>query len=289
MPSEKLVTHFNNQISFVTIVYNFEITGTIAAEMLLQNRAFQYGDGLFETMIYRNGKVYFLSDHLLRLTEGMLAFSIQPPADLTLAYLEKEIPALVHQNGLQKDARVKLQICRKAGGLYTPTSQEADFYLSVYPLHGFSTSPGVKEKVLFFRDVRLCASTISRYKTCSALPYVMAGLAKKEAGADDMVLLDAFGHIAECTVSNLFWIKESKLYTPSLDSGCIAGIMRKQILLKAARLGIVVVEGLFTVQDLLAAEAVFCSNVAGIQLIRQIEEISFSTDKLPQALFAVYG
>jgi 4-amino-4-deoxychorismate lyase len=115
----------------------------------------------------------------------------------------------------------------------------------------------------------------------------MAGIAKNTSGTDDMILLDTNGHISECIASNIFWMKKGHLYTPSLQSACIAGVMRKQILQLAAKMAITVQEGLFPISDILEADAVFCSNITCIQAIYQIEDTVFDTKKLPEELLAI--
>lgn len=257
----------------MNIIYNFGWTKEISLMPDPGNRAFQYGDGLFETIIYKQGHIRFLEDHYTRLMNGAKAFRMQVPPAFSLPYLDEHIYKLIEANGLTDNARVRVHLWRKSGGAYTPLCNEADFCITAQALSVSTHS--MKDKVYFFEDIKLAASPLSRFKTCNALPYVMAGIAMTEQGVNDMILLDVHGHVAECVASNIFWIKEHTLYTPGLESGCIEGIMRKQILRKASELQISIQEGLYSKDDILSAEAVFCCNVAGIQMIRQVEETAF--------------
>ena len=300
-------------------VYNFTEIDTAQTPADWHSRAFQYGDGLFETMMLQKGTVRFLADHYQRLTEGMAALQMTVPPGLSAEYLQAAARDLAKfaqnadaigdiknpatggnahsiippSNHSKLTRRVRLHVWRKPGGLYTPTSHGADFLLAVQP----SVPPvvSIKEKVIFYEDIRLCRSAISPFKTGSALPYVMAGLARKNAGADDAILLDTNGFVAECVASNLFWLKianpaigrnaqnenpaagNATVFTPSLASGCVAGVMRKNIIDGLSRHGLSVEERLFKKADLLAADAVFCCNVAGIQWIRRIEDTVFDS------------
>ncbi|QHT69466.1 aminotransferase class IV [Rhodocytophaga rosea] len=265
-------------------IYNFQLTEETMVSVPFHNRAFQYGDGLFETMRFQEGRILFLEDHLERLSAGLEVLQMKLPSDFSLYYLETAIAQLVEANDLFPRARIRLQVWRKSGGLYTPTQKEAEFYISAQP---FVETPMEKEKVLFYRDIRLQYSPLSSLKTCNALPYIMAGIAKTNTDADDMILLDNQGHTSECIASNIFWIKNGIVYTPSLQSGCIAGVMRKQIMNHANKLAIPLEEGLFPESSILEAEAVFCSNISGIQAIKQIEEVVFDAAKLPQALMTI--
>ena len=101
------------------------------------------------------------------------------------------------------------------------------------------------------------------------------GRNSKKQNADDMILLDTAGHVSECIASNLFWLHGDQLFTPSPDSGCIEGVLRRQLLRLAPAHGLTIHEGLFLPDVLAKADAVFCTNVSGIQWIRQIGETTF--------------
>jgi branched-chain amino acid aminotransferase/4-amino-4-deoxychorismate lyase len=212
-------------------IHNFSVVEADPAHNFWQNRAFQYGDGLFETIIFRGGAARYLASHYGRLTAGMAVLDLAVPAGFSAGYLAEAISGLVLDNGLGDQARVKVQVWRRPGGLYTPDSREAEFLVGVAPLPG--PAPLRRDQVRFYGEMRLHASPLSRFKTCSALPYVLAGLARRRLGADEVILLDGPGHVAECVASNLFWLRNGTLYTPSLATGCVAGIMRDQILAHA--------------------------------------------------------
>jgi branched-chain amino acid aminotransferase/4-amino-4-deoxychorismate lyase len=133
----------------------------------------------------------------------------------------------------------------------------------------------VKERAFFYDAVPLSFSDISPFKTCNALPYVLAAIAKTSREADDMVLLNVNGKVSECIASNLFWMKQNIVYTSSLQSGCIDGVMRKILIKGLSAVGYIIEEGLFSKETLLQADCVFCCNVAGLQFIEQIEQVRF--------------
>jgi branched-chain amino acid aminotransferase/4-amino-4-deoxychorismate lyase len=261
-------------------IHNFSVVEAVPATHFWQNRAFQYGDGLFETIVYRGGTARYLAHHYERLTAGMAVLDLAVPAGFTTGYLGEAIDGLVRANALGGHARVKVQVWRRPGGLYTPDSREVDFLVTVVPLPG--PAPTRRDHVQIYRELRLHASPLSRFKTCSALPYVLAGMARRRLGADEIILLDGPGHVAECVASNLFWLRNGMLYTPSLAAGCIAGIMRGQILVQANQYGLLAEEGLYSPEELLGAEAVFCCNVAGYQFLTRIEGRPFAVEGPPE-------
>lgn len=263
----------------MNIVFNRTLLRQDEIHLSPNDRAFCYGDGLFETVIYRNSQLAYWPDHFHRMSSGMSVLSMQAPEGFSAAEMENQIRQLLVANAHTDTARVRFQVWRQAGGLYTPRSAAVNYLITSQP--GTPPKISVKARVLFYDAVPVSFSVLSRFKTCNALPYVLAGIAKTQAGADDMILLDGNGNVSECTASNLFWTRGNTVCTPSLLSGCIAGVMRTRLIqvLKAA--GLAVEEGLFPREALLRADRIFCCNVAGIEWIRQVEQTPFtSPDRL---------
>ncbi|MGA0560371.1 aminotransferase class IV [Larkinella sp. VNQ87] len=258
---------------------NVVLNGDVLPEALVSlppgDRAFQYGDGLFETIRYDAGQVRFWPDHYDRLMRGMDALWLDRPPQFDSNSLLEYIKKLLEVNNLTtQTARIKLQVWRQPGGLYTPTTFQANYLITARSGPGFALTE--KPLVSFFEAVRLSPSPVSAFKTLNALPYVLAGIAKQQQHTDDMLLLDTQGNLAECIASNLFWLRDKTLFTPSLDSGCLDGILRRQLLRLAPQHGFSVQEGLFKPTVLADADAVFCSNVSGIQWIRQLGDWTFT-------------
>lgn len=245
----------------MNLVYNSDVLSEAEFSLSPADRAFQYGDGLFETMRFEAGKVWFWPDHHDRLTKGMAALQLDTPEGFDAGTLHETIRALIDQNGLgDGQVRIKLQVWRQPGGLYTPTTHAANWLLTTKPGQPFAITE--KTRLGIFREVRLSPSSVSSFKTLNALPYVLAGLFRQKHGFDDVVLLDTHGHLAECVASNLFWLKDHALHTPSLETGCIDGIIRRQLLRTQP-----VQQGLFMPDALESADAVFCANVNGVQTL----------------------
>jgi branched-chain amino acid aminotransferase/4-amino-4-deoxychorismate lyase len=244
---------------------NFKIT--------LSNRAFNYGDGLFETMIIHKSQLLHLHDHYERVTAGMKALSIEIPEYFKPETILEQAHVLVKENNINELGRIKILIYRKSGGLYTPGSSEAETLITVTPGR---FSQEVKPKTFFFDEIKLHPSSISRFKTCNALPYILAAIEGKKRMADDMILSDTEGHIAECISSSIFWIRNDVFYTPSLETGCIDGIKRKQIIQFLREHRINCKEGKFSKQELLQAELVFTCNVTGLSVINEIHQQKFN-------------
>jgi len=99
------------------------------------NRAFRYGDALFETIRIINGEACFLSDHFSRLKYGMTVLKMNIPDFFEELYFENEIKELLVKNGITEGGRVRLTVFRNDGGLYTPETNDVSYVLEGYSLN----------------------------------------------------------------------------------------------------------------------------------------------------------
>ena len=256
------------------IIYNDDLIAENNFIINPSNRAFCYGDGLFETLILKNGKLLFLEDHINRLSEGLQLLDIELPKIVSAeALLEKTI-LLAHKNNLSSNARVKLQVWRKEGGLVTPESTDANYTITVSEL---KKPIEVKKDAYVSENIKLHFGNLSKFKTLNFLPYIQAGIEKKKRNVDEIILTDSKGNISEASSSNIFWVKSDCLFTPSLEAGCIDGIMRKQIIKFCKQESIKITIGLFPASELINSELLFTSNVNGLSIIENVNNSKINT------------
>lgn len=146
------------------------------------NRAFRYGDGLFETMRYSNGLIYFYEDHYFRLMGSMCMMRVDIPSELNMEMLHEQILNTIVSNGLkQKSCRVRLHFFRKGTGLYTPTDLGVDYLIEVEPLedNGYVLKETGVVSDIYFDHVKT-KSVLSSIKSNNALVYVLASVFAKE-------------------------------------------------------------------------------------------------------------
>ncbi|SHM93151.1 branched-chain amino acid aminotransferase [Cyclobacterium lianum] len=234
------------------------------------NRAFLFGDGIFETMVFANGQIRFGKDHQERLMNGFRQLRISADAFPDIHRVEALIRELPEG---RKSCRVRWNLYRAGSGKYTPSSPGHEESLM---LTEFQPAPKVKKAAYFCTSIHLQNSPWANCKTLNALPYVMANLERQEKGMDEVILMDAWGHVSEAGSSNIFWIKNDIYYTPSLEKNCVAGVARKQILRRIAEVGKSCKTGSFSADHLLDADQVFVSNVSGISYIEEIADRRFS-------------
>ena len=256
------------------INFNGEFLHEDALKLNIQsNRCFLYGDGVFESMLGTSANVRFWDDHYERLLKSAAAIRMdinRLPGSLNLKELLKQVVA---HNNITGWARIKVQIWRTATGLYGPDTDDASYLISAQEF----TKPIVilKEHVKVIHTPRLTFTEYSSYKTCNSLPYVLASKERVRLGLDDVVLLDQKDRVAELGSMNIFWFKRGKLFTPSLNTGCISGVMRKRILDYCDRNKIKTVPALSTIEDLEESDYVFGSNFSGIHPVSRINEMKF--------------
>ena len=247
---------------------NGKITEANNAALPIDNGAFRYGHGLFETMLIQDGAIRLGQYHWERLFAGAKQLYFDLPALMTSAYLENEVLNTVKKNKLEKLCRVRLQIF--AGGGMFGMDNKPGFVIECFPLD---------ETVLQLNENGLVAGiatglaksvdSLSNLKSCNALVYAIAARQAKENKWNDALICNTAGNIIESAIANIFWVKDKTVYTPPLADGCIAGTMRRYILEK-----ITVQEESLSPEALLNANEVFLTNA--IKQVRWVSNIGAS-------------
>ncbi|MDO6391425.1 aminotransferase class IV [Pontibacter sp. BT731] len=249
------------------LLYNNHFLPLQDLKLSVTNRAFQYNDGFFETMIVVNGKFRFWADHQSRMNEAAAALHLAIPAYFWEGELEEKLLQLAKQRNAIKYGRIKLKVWRAGDGLYTPQTNEIEWLATVdiaQPIPEAGVSVGI------CLGVRTCFSPLSHFKGPQAPLYVLAGIEKQATGFDDMLVLDTQGHVSELISSNIFWVTEGALCTPALETGCVNGIMRRGLTRWCLQQGIAVREVLAKPEELNQADCVFGANVTGIRGIERL-------------------
>jgi branched-chain amino acid aminotransferase len=122
-----------------------------------------------------------------------------------------------------------------------------------------------------FPDARKSIDVFSNLKSANYLPYVMAAIWAKENKLNDALILNQHDRICDSTIANVFWVNDNKVFTPPLNEGCVAGVMRKKILeLAMHKSDHLMQEHILTKEILLQADEVFLTNaIAGIRWVKE--------------------
>ena len=187
------------------------------------DHGFLLGDGVFETLRCYDGVPFALDDHLGRLEAGAAALGIDPPPRTVLPFAARDV---VEANGLT-DARMRITLTSGAGppgllrGQTPPT-----ILITAQPLPPWPpTAIAVISRMRRDED-----SSLAGVKTISLAESVLATREARDHGATDGIVLNRRGDVCEATTANVFLVRGGQVETPSLASGCLAGITRDRVL-----------------------------------------------------------
>jgi branched-chain amino acid aminotransferase len=251
------------------------------AHISVFDRGFQLGDGVFETLRARGGRVTELDEHLARLGRSAAGLDIGLATD-TDARIDAGIRELLVAEDLagpDADASVRITVTRGAfrGRGLLPTAEAASVGATI-AIQAWPVSPPPAGHLA--NGLHLVASAVRRdpesplaaLKTTSRADYVHARLEARRAGADDALFLTTDGHLSEATSANIFLVRGGELATPALACAILPGTTRSWILGWAEGAGLRRLEGWLTTGDLAEAEEAFlCSSVAGILPVTMFE------------------
>lgn len=255
------------------VIFNSRVVEESDIGSFFSNRAFRYGDGLFETILWMPEGPISLGLHYERLNKSMGMLGMKKPEELTRDGLENMIRDLVLNERFEGAARLRLQVWRTAGGYYTPSNHQVEYLIELSPIY-FSPYK-ILDKADFANEIHTSYHELSALKSSSALLYVKAGIEKQERNLDEIILTDTRGNVAEASASNIFWVNGDNLFTPSLSCGCIEGIRRKRVIQHFELTPYEVMEMEASKEHLMKADCIFTTNALGISFIRSIESERF--------------
>jgi branched-chain amino acid aminotransferase len=233
-----------------------------------------------------NGKIMFLPDHLRRIKLGMAMLRMNIPNELNSESISRLILQLIQVNNIESDVRIRFTIFRNEGGFYTPVSNDISFLIESEELadSGYKLNES-GYKVEVFHDIKKTKNKLATLKSGNALVYVLAGIYKKDIKMDEVILMNEDGNICESVSSNIFFVKNGALYTPSLSEGCVEGVLRKQVLEIAQRHRILCYEINIPLNTMLNSDEIFLTNA--IQGVRWVGEYKTKNYQNKMAIFMI--
>ena len=247
------------------------------------DQGFLYGDGFFETLRSYNGKIFSLSAHLHRLQKAAKQLAILIPKAKQLEQLLYETLA---RNAL-RDAMIRLTITRGTrewGGGRREAIPRSGCTLVIFarPFEGYP-------KALYKKGMLGCITAIRRnaktaqdpaIKSISFLNNVLAMREATTLSAQEAILLNPQGFLAEGSVSNLFWVRARRLYTPAKSVGILAGVTRHFVLKCAKKEKIPIIEGVYRKSVLYNADEAFLTNTGfEVMPLTQVDQKKIGTGK----------
>ncbi|TMM28746.1 aminotransferase class IV [Polaribacter aestuariivivens] len=259
------------------INFNGELLFKENVQLSINNRGFKYGDGVFETIKVLNNKVVFWEDHYFRLMASMRMLRMKIPMEFTLEFLENEILKTIDTQNKSSIFRVRLNVYRKDGGLYTPKTNKIDYLIEVS-----ESNYEMKNtyQIDVFKDFYNYSGLLSTVKTNNRMVNTLASIFANENELDNCILLNERKGVVEVTNGNIFIVKGNVIKTPALTEGCIKGIVRKKVI------EIILKNKEFTIEEtaispfeVQKADEVFITNaIMGIQPITNYKKKTFTTE-----------
>jgi branched-chain amino acid aminotransferase len=244
-----------------------------AAHVAVNDHGLLYGDGIFEGMRVINGRVFRIERHLDRLEFGARTLL------LTLPHTRAEIRGIVEDTVRAfgaREAYVRLVVTRGVGplGVDPTTCPRARLFCIVATIRLFSDEQRERGLSMITSSYRRPSADVLdvRVKSLNYLGSVLAKLEARQQGADEALLLNQRGHIAEAAVANLFVLRGHLLATPPPSDGCLEGINRGAVMQLAGKIGLTVLERSIGRADVFAADEVFLTGSgAGIVAVRALD------------------
>ncbi len=271
------------------IYLNGNIIREEEATVSINDRGLLLGDGIFESLRAYRGIPFLLKAHLERFFKGAQKLRIKlQENEETLTWIIKK---LIEVNNLQ-DAYIRITLTRGSGGrgiditdcnnptLCIITRQYTASENTIY-------TSGVSAGILNRRNNRLPEDCY--LKSISFLNYILARNEVRDRNLFEGILLNQNEQITEGTVSNVFFVKDKKIYTPSAEAGILIGVTRQEVIKIARHIGLKVEEGLYTREDLIEADEMFLTNsLMEIVPVRNFEGINFNQFETTHLLLNEY-
>ncbi len=232
-----------------------------------------YGDGIFEGIRVYNGRIFKLAEHLDRLYDSARAILLTIP-------IPKEEMAAVTEDGVRrsgiKEGYIRHVVTRGVGDLGLdprkcthPTVVIIIDTIRLWPEEVYET--GLKV-VTASTPIPQRESLSPRVKSLNYLPHILAKIEGNQAGADEALMLDSSGSVAEGAVQNVFVVKNRRVATPPVHAGILKGVTRDVVMDLARQAGYDVAEVMINRYDIYTAdEAFFTDTGAEVVGIRQLD------------------
>lgn len=261
----------------VLYVYlNGEVQPVEEATLSIMDHGLMYGLGLFETFRVFDGHPFLLDDHFYRLEKSAREMNIAWSYDrqAVLKALHMTLEANEWNNAY---VRYNITAGMDSLGLTTEKYTSPQTIIYMKPLPSFAATFPVKRGQL----LSIRRNTPEGHARLKSHHFFNNVLGKREIGEEtdvEGIFLTASGHVAEGVVSNVFWVKDGTIYTPSVETGILKGITREFILTLAKKHGIYVREGRFEPSFLIEAEEAFAANsIQGIVRLTAVDQHRYST------------
>ncbi|MCX7913212.1 MAG: branched-chain-amino-acid transaminase [Thermodesulfovibrionales bacterium] len=272
------------------VFLNDKIVPASEAKISIFDHGFLYGDGVFETMRSYGGVVFKLDEHIQRLFRSARFINLE--VGRTPEEIKKALYKTLNANDLT-DSYIRVSLSRGYGpiGIDPDLCKENTFTIITTEFKRYPDS-------FYLEGVDAIISNIRRnpkealnplIKSMNFLNNILAKIEAKKKQAFEAIMLNMEGYIAEGTVSNIFFVKDSSLYTPSLECSILDGITRGVVIELAKKRGIGVQEGKYIAEELLKADEIFLTNTSLEMVpVKRVNDTEFKVGEIYKLLHEEY-
>lgn len=245
------------------------------AKISVFDHGFLYGDGVYETLRAYNGVVFMIDEHIERLFRSASMINLKIP--LTHEKIKQVIYKTIKTNK-HFNSYIRVSISRGKGpiGLDPELCPKPTMVIITRALKGYPEKyykKGVKVALVNVRR-NFKDALNPQIKSLNFLNNILAKIEARQRQAYEAIMLNHKGYVAEGTITNIFFVKDNVLCTPSIDVGILDGITRRVILEIARELNIKTKEGRFRATDIYNAQEVFISNTTmEVMPVTEVDEV----------------
>lgn len=247
----------------LTIFLDGKFVPQSEAKVSVFDHGLLYGDGIFEGIRFYNGRVFRLEEHTDRLWDSARSICLEIP--MSKEAMNEALLETVRRNNL-RDGYIRQIVTRGVGNLgLNPTQCKSPSIIiiatsiALYPKEAYETGL----TVVTCATRRTGAAQLNpAVKSLNYLNNVMARVEANLANADEALMLNEAGNVAECTADNIFIIKKGKVFTPPISAGALRGITRGVAMECAEELGLEVIETDISRHDVFVADECFLTGTA---------------------------
>lgn len=246
------------------IYYNDKLTETGSMEFMCHG--FQFGYGVFETILVKEGLPCFIDKHYERLLKACSRLGLELKTDINTIFAQAS--KLAEMQNIT-DGRLKI-ICFRDLNIDSTLVTLSEYHSEAIHI----------EKGISIQTSSIKRNPFSPFCYIKSLNYAENIIAKAEAksqGYDEALFLNVNNQVCEGAVSNIFWIKGDIVHTPELSCGLLDGITRNQVIDICSKLGYNLLKGKYALPEIMQADEVFVTNsLLGIMPVHKVDNIFYN-------------
>lgn len=255
------------------------------------NRSFRYGDGFFETLLIKNQAIRFWDLHKKRIENSLQTLCFDTPKFFSANKLETDILDLYAKQKLTGEARVRINFFRSDGGLFDAKDNYVNYLIQIWDLPNYSETLNENgwDVTIYTKAYKSC-DVLSNIKSNNYLHYALAAQYAKQHKFNDALVLNNKNNIADSCIANLFAVINGNIVTPSLQEGCVAGVVRSFLINELKKQNSTVRETSISIQDLTQASEVFLTNaIRGVVWVKRIDDTTYANLKVATNCLRLLG